>query len=209
MKHMRVLLDENPCDIQANSVGEAIAAAADAAEQAGRLVVEVRVDGTMFSEADFQAEARLAETAEEVQMLTTTIEELLRDTFLQAAEALAEADTVQRTAAETLQQGKTAEGMGSLKHALETWGGIKDAVVQGLSLAEISVDEVEVDGVKLADAIVTLQNQLEKLKDSVVKEDISATCDCLLYELPEATRDWRIILAGLANRFDAACKPNS
>ena len=49
---MRILLDENPCDIQANSIGEAIAAAADAAERAGRLVVEVRVDGAMFSEDD-------------------------------------------------------------------------------------------------------------------------------------------------------------
>ncbi|MDE0889975.1 MAG: hypothetical protein OSA40_11000 [Phycisphaerales bacterium] len=206
---MRILLDEKPCDIQASSIGEAIAAAADAAERAGRLVVEVRVDGAMFSEDDLQASTRLAEMAEEVQMLTTTLEELLRDTFLQAAEALAEADTVQRVAAEALQQGKTAEGMQSLMSALETWAGIKDAVVQGLSLAEISLDEVVFEDVRLPDAITKLQDRLEKLKDAMVSKDISATCDCLLYDLPEATRDWRVILAGLADRFDAACNPNS
>ncbi|MDG2021827.1 MAG: hypothetical protein P8J59_07745 [Phycisphaerales bacterium] len=206
---MRILLDENPCDIQANSIGEAIAAAADAAERAGRLVVEVRVDGAMFSEDDLQTGARLAEMAEEVQMLTTTLEELLRDTFLQAAEALADVDTVQRTAAEALQQSRTAEGMQSLMKSLETWAGIKDAVVQGLSLAEISPDQVAFEDVRLPDAIVSLQDRLEKLKEAMVTEDISATCDCLLYDLPEATRDWRIILTGLADRFDAACKPNS
>ena len=54
-----------------------------------------------------------------------------------------------------------------------------------------------------------LQDRLGKLKDAMVAEDTSAICDCLLYELPEATRDWRIILAGLAGRFDTACKSNS
>ena len=115
---MRVLLDETPCDIQAKSIGEAIAAAADEAERTGRLVVEVRVDGTMLSEDDLQADAKLAEMADEVQMLTTTLDQLLRETFLQAAEAIAEVDTVQRTAAEALQQGKAADGMRSLMGAL-------------------------------------------------------------------------------------------
>ena len=32
-------------------------------------------------------------------------------------------------------------------------------------------------------------------------EDIAATCDCLLYDLPESTREWTTILAGLAKRF--------
>ncbi|MDA0296269.1 MAG: hypothetical protein O3A19_06080 [Planctomycetota bacterium] len=206
---MRVLLDETPCDIQAKSIGEAIAAAADEAERTGRLVVEVRVDGTMLSEDDLQADAKLAEMADEVQMLTTTLDQLLRETFLQAAEAIAEVDTVQRTAAEALQQGKAADGMRSLMGALETWASIKDAVVQGLLLAEISPDEVGFDGVQLSEAIVILQDRLGKLKDAMVAEDTSAICDCLLYELPEATRDWRIILAGLAGRFDTACKSNS
>ena len=206
---MRVLLDETPCDIQAKSIGEAIAAAADEAERTGRLVVEVRVDGTMLSEDDLQADAKLAEMADEVQMLTTTLDQLLRETFLQAAEAIAEVDTVQRTAAEALQQGKAADGMRSLMGALETWASIKDAVVQGLLLAEISPDEVGFDGVQLSEAIVILQDRLGKLKDAMVAEDTSAICDCLLYELPEATRDWRIILAGLAGRFDIACKSNS
>jgi hypothetical protein len=99
--------------------------------------------------------------------------------------------------------------MQSLMSALETWAGIKDAVVQGLSLAEISLDEVVFEDVRLPDAITKLQDRLEKLKDAMVSKDISATCDCLLYDLPEATRDWRVILAGLADRFDAACNPNS
>ncbi|MHC4245894.1 MAG: hypothetical protein ACYSUU_03745, partial [Planctomycetota bacterium] len=71
---MRILLDENPCEIPAGTVGEAIAIAAEAAEKAGRLVVEVRVDGAMLTDEELQTASRLQDAAEEVHMLTTTME---------------------------------------------------------------------------------------------------------------------------------------
>ena len=201
---MRILLDENPCEIPAGTVGEAIAIAAEAAEKAGRLVVEVRVDGATLTDEELQTTTRLQDAAEEVQMLTTTMEALLRDTFLQAAETLTAAEREQRLAAEAMQGGRAAEGMASLMQSLEGWSGIRDAVVQGLSLAEIPTEDVEFDGVRLADAIVDLQKRLGRLKDAMVAEDVSATCDCLLYELPESTTAWRTLLDGLHHRFEAA-----
>jgi hypothetical protein len=102
-----------------------------------------------------------------------------------------------------MQSGRAAEGMTSLMQSLEGWSGIRDAVVQGLSLAEIPTEDVEFDGVRLADAIVDLQKRLGRLKDAMVAEDVSATCDCLLYELPESTTAWRTLLDGLHHRFEA------
>ncbi len=201
---MRILLDENPCEITAGTVGEAIAIAAEAAEKAGRLVVEVRVDGAMLTDEELQTAARLEDPAEEVHMLTTTMETLLRDTFLQASETLAAAEREQQAAAEAMQGGRAAEGMASLMQSLEGWSGIRDAVVQGLSLAEIPTEDVEFEGIRLADAIVDLQKRLGLLKDAMVAEDVSATCDCLLYELPASTTAWRTLLDGLHRRFDAA-----
>lgn len=201
---MRVLLDDRPCPSDATTIGEAVAAAADLAEKDGLLVVEVRVDGAALSEQELQAPDRLEAIAEEVQLVTTTIEALLRETFLHAAEALVEADSVQRSAAELVQSGRTAEGMTALLSALETWGGIRDAVVKGLALAEISPDDVVVDDHRLPDAITGLQDRLAALKAAMIASDVSATCDCLLYDLPESTRDWSIILAGLARRFSTS-----
>jgi len=201
---MRILLDENPCEIPAGTVGEAIAIAAEAAEKAGRLVVEVRVDGAMLTDEELQTASRLQDAAEEVHMLTTTMETLLRDTFLQAAETLAAAEREQKIAAEAMQGGRAAEGMASLMQSLEGWSGIRDAVVQGLSLAEIPTEDVEFDGVRLTDAIIDLQKRLGRLKDAMVAEDVSATCDCLLYELPESTTAWRTLLDGLHHRCEAA-----
>ena len=200
---MRVLLDERTCPSEATTIGEAVAAAADQAEKDGLLVVEVRVDGTALTEQELQTPERLEAIAEEVQLVTTTIEALLRDTFLHAAEALVEAESVQRSAAELVQAGKTSEGMTALLSALETWGGIREAVVKGLALAEITPDDVVIDECRLPDAITGLQDRLGALKAAMVAEDVSATCDCLLYDLPESTRDWSIILAGLARRFSS------
>ncbi|MCP4834091.1 MAG: hypothetical protein GY895_04940 [Phycisphaera sp.] len=198
---MRVLLDDQPCSTSATTIGEAVAAAADAAEKAGRLVIEVLVDGSSLSEDDLQEDGRLANSADEVQLLTTTMNELLRDTFVHAAEALGDADTVQKEAAEFIQSGRQNEGMQNLLAALETWGGIRDAVVKGLGLADISPEDVTIEGIGLPDAIGRLQIRLGGLKEAMVAEDVSATCDCLLYDLPESTTEWRTILSGLAKRF--------
>ncbi|MCH8212130.1 MAG: hypothetical protein IIB99_12260, partial [Planctomycetes bacterium] len=47
---MQVLLDENVCDVVAGTVAEAIAACATLAQAQGRLIVDVHVDGTRWSE---------------------------------------------------------------------------------------------------------------------------------------------------------------
>ena len=200
---MRVLLDDQPCSTSATTIGEAVAVAADAAEKAGRLVIEVLVDGASLSEDDLQETSRLSNSADEVQLVTTTMNELLRDTFVHAAEALADADTVQKEAAEFIQSGRQSEGMQSLLASLETWGGIRDAVVKGLALAGISPEDVTIEGIALPDAIGRLQVRLGGLKESMVANDVSATCDCLLYDLPESTAEWRTILAGLATQFSS------
>ena len=198
---MRVLLDDQPCTTEVTTIGEAVAVAADAAEQAGRLVVEVRVDGTPLSEEELQEHGRLESGADEVQLLTTTMNALLGETFTHAAEALVEADAIQQQAAEQMQAGNPADGMQRLLEALEIWGGIRDAVVKGLALADISPEEIRIEEVGLPDAIGALQVRLGGLKAAMVAEDVAATCDCLLYDLPESTREWTTILAGLANRF--------
>ena len=47
---MRVLLDDIPCDVTATTVSQAIEAAAVVANNKGRLIVEVSVDGSQWTE---------------------------------------------------------------------------------------------------------------------------------------------------------------
>ncbi len=49
---MQILIDDLPCDLDANTVGEAIEGAADLARDRGRLIVDVTVDGARWTQAD-------------------------------------------------------------------------------------------------------------------------------------------------------------
>ncbi|MEE2895665.1 MAG: hypothetical protein VX726_07970 [Planctomycetota bacterium] len=198
---MRVLIDDSPCDTEATTIGEAVAAAAEAAERAGRLVCEVLVDGALLSEEELQQSATLARAASEVQLVTTTMDALLKDVFVPAAEALSETAVAQQEAAELIQSGRIAEGMNSLRGVMETWVSIREAVEKGLVLADLEAEDLVVDGIALPEAIGRLGVRLGGLKSAIANEDVSATCDCLLYDLPESTREWTTVLHGLATRY--------
>ena len=207
---MKVLLDETPCEIDAANIGEAVAAVVGIAEQSGRLVVEVLVDGNALSEDDLQESTRLESKADEIQVLTTTMETLLHETFIEAVAALEGTAKSQTDAARLLQSGDASGGMNELVNALETWTGIRDAVVKGLELAELDPRGIDVDGIPLTKAISDLQGCLETLKNTMIADDLAATCDCLLYDLPPVNDAWSTVLAGLARRFkDDSSRPAS
>ena len=63
---MRVLIDNSPCAVDADSVGEAVAAAASVAEKSGRMIVEVIVDGDHWTEAQITSASCASQSAEEV-----------------------------------------------------------------------------------------------------------------------------------------------
>ena len=200
---MRVLLDNNPCPISPTSIGEALLAASDIAEGQGRLVIEVLVDGQPLTDNDLQQEDRLSESAQEVQLKTTTATDLLSETFANAAAAIHDAHTVHEQAADLIRSGKSAEGMHTLSSALSIWGEIHEAVVKGLALAGEDPDSLTIGEVRLTQASSSLQHILADLKNGIAIQDNSSICDCLLYEFPPVSSQWITLLEGLSKRYDS------
>lgn len=198
---MRILLDSQPCPVDAASLGEAIMVANEIAEEQGRLVVEVLVDGMLVSDQELQEQTLLESTPESVELKTTTAMALLSETFASAAEAILEAEKIQGDAARLLQGGDTIEGMKLLSIALGTWMEVNEAVVKGLLLAGEDPETLEIDHIRLADASAALQARLTELREAISTEDSSAICDCLLYEFPEVSETWATLLGGLAHRY--------
>ena len=60
---MQILFDEVPCNVDAGTIGEAIASARDLARDRGRFIVDVTVDGCRLTEADLASSRRHAEAA--------------------------------------------------------------------------------------------------------------------------------------------------
>ena len=200
---MRILLDNEPCPLTAENLGEVLHAANDIAQGRGRLVVEVLVDGIALSDTQLLDEERLQAPAEEVHLRTCTAMDILSETFQNASMAVLESEQVQEQAARLIQAGNTVEGMKTLSVALSTWIEVHDAVVKGLTLAGEDPDTLVINEIRFSDASSSLQDLLGQLRAGITNADSSVICDCLLYEFPVICNTWAGLLQGLPTRYDS------
>ncbi len=201
---MQVLLDDAPCDVTAETVGEAIAAGAEMAEGHGRLITDVIVDGSRWS--DEQLTSRKGETAvaDVVRLVTADPNELVDETLADATEALSEADELQRQAAELLQSGQQVVAMDKLQEAISIWLSVQKAIVGGSRLIGLRLDEVVVNGAPIDQSISRLNERLLTIRSALEDRDQIGLADTLLYEFPEVVAEWQEILEHLRRRVQGS-----
>ena len=198
---MRIYLDDFETSLCATDIAGALRAAAELVEQSGRMIVEVSVDGVAWGEEDLASPDFTARAAEELRLLTAHPAALLRDTLLHAADAVLNAEEIQRNAARLMQGNRVREGLQSLLEALAVWGSVQTAVSRGLELGVLSRDEIKRKGIDLDGSIAALDTQLRALRDSMVAQDTTAISDCLLYEFPTTSKRFASTLAALAGEL--------
>lgn len=194
---MQVLLDENVCDVAADTVEEAITACADLVEAQGRMIVDVHVDGTRWSEEQLDSPERQTTTAQVVELTSADPAQLVLQTFEDAAEALTNADELQHEAAELLQSDQRTICMDKMGEALSIWLSVQQAIVKGSQVIGLRLDDVEVNGTPIVNSIVKLNEQLQMMRTALEQDDQIALADMLLYEFPEVVREWQGILEHL------------
>jgi hypothetical protein len=198
---MRILLDDRETQLQAETVGAALQEAASLARQTGRMIVEVQVDGIEWCEEDLASPEYTTRGASEIRLSTAHPAELLRDTFTHAAEAVLNADRIQRDAAKLLQANRESEGMQSLLEALAIWASVQSALSRGLELGVLGRDQVRAAGIDVDSAIAELDRRLRSLREAMQSADITAISDCLMYEFPATTRIFAQMLASIASEL--------
>lgn len=187
---MQILLDQVPCELDAATVAEAVLAAAALARSQGRLIVDVSVDGTRWTE-ELSAPSAPASI---VALTSAQPTVLVRETFAQAADALAEADSLQRAAAESLQSDRGLAAMDMLAGAMAIWEGVREAIVNGSAIGGLNLDA---QGAGLDAAVALLHGKLDALRGALHQGDLVAVADVLLYEFPEVVARWRALLGEL------------
>lgn len=195
---MRILLDDHETTLRADTVGAALQEAASLVEKTGRMIVEVEVDGIAWGEEDLSSPEYARRGANEVRLSTAHPAELLRDTFAHAAEAVLNADNIQKSAAKLLQSNRETEGMQSLLEALAIWGSVQTAISRGLELGVIDREQVRAAGIDIDGAIGALDARLRALREAMKSSDVTAVSDCLMYEFPATTKLFAQTLASLA-----------
>ena len=199
---MQVLLDENVCDVAAATVEEAITACADLVEAQGRMIVDVQVDGTRWSEEQLESPQRQSTTAQVVELTSADPAQLVSQTFEDAAEALTNADELQHEAAELLQSDQRTICMDKMGEALSIWLSVQQAIVKGSQVVGLQLDDVAVNGTPIVTSIVQLNEQLRMLRTALEQDDQIALADALLYEFPNVVREWQGILKHLQTLVD-------
>ena len=199
---MQVLLDENVCDVAADTVEEAITACADLVEAQGRMIVDVHVDGARWSEEQLDSSRHKPTTAQVVELTSADPAQLVLQTFQDAAEALANADELQHEAAELLQSDQRTICMDKMGEALSIWLSVQQAIVKGSQVVGLQLDDIAVDGTPIITSIVHLNEQLQMLRTSLEQDDQIALADALLYEFPAIVREWQGILQHLQTLVD-------
>ena len=194
---MRILLDDTPCDLKAKTVGEAIDAAAEVARRLGRLIIEVTVDDTLWAEVELSSPKHLEASAEVVRLTSAEPRKLVNEAFADAADALADADELQKEAARLVQSDQYTVSMDKLNDALSIWLSVQEAIVKGSRIVGIDLDEVVVGERSINASISRLNEWLLVIRNALTDSDQIALADTLLYELPEVVGEWRSILAHL------------
>ena len=194
---MRIWLDEDPCEVDARTVGQAIDAAAAIADGKGRLIVEVVVDDTPWSAGDLDIEGRLDQVAKEVRMMSADPGTLVIEAFRDTAAVLTEADSLQQEAARQIQADHRTEAMESLARAVDIWMTLQETVLKGAEAVGLNLDEVRVDDSLLSDSIARLNDWLLIIRNALSDGDQIALADTLAYEMPRVVKSWQSILEEL------------
>ncbi len=194
---MRVLFDEQPDLVKAKSVSEAVRAGIALAEENGRMIVEVLVDGEPWSDEAMVEASGEAGRGEEVHIVTAEPTELVSQVFADAFDALPLAGERQREAGELLESGGQAEAMVKLGEALSIWQSVQQAVLMGAEVANIDLEQPTPGGLNPAVLIQQLSGKLELLRDALENEDPLGLSDTLMYDMPEIVEQWRMFLTEL------------
>ncbi len=197
---MRLLIDEQTFDITERSVREALDRAAAIAQDQGRVIIEVHVDGTRWTDEQLTSADMGTMEAETIALTSAAPRELVASTLSDALSALDRIEHLQSTAAASLARDELGTAMESLGQALKMWTEIERSVTLGASILGLDL-QAELTAIgSNTEAVEKLGQALKSLRDAIVIRNPVALTDTLAYEMPSVVSGWRDLLQGLEKR---------
>ena len=191
---MAIYLDGQPADLAGDTLGAVIDAARARLAAAGRLLVEVSLNGEAYHGDDLRAQRQSPVGGGEVILVSADPRELAGTTLQQVRASLEDARAAQHDAAERFQQDQPAEAMQQVGRAIEVWQGTQQAVVQSARLVGIDLNQRVFENQPMSVVIDSLVLQLRSLRDLLSAGDTVGLADSLAYEWPELTDRWDRLL---------------
>ncbi len=200
---IQVQVDNEQLTVEAQTLGQAIAAARHHLSTAGtsRIIVKVELDGRPLAD---QALTEQHDRPLEGSVVTLTTEdpyELAQRTLLDVSEALAATSDAQQQAADLLRADHPQQALERVKPVLATWQQAQQSVQQSAELLEIDLDAFTVDDRPASQIIDALAEDLRAVREQLVGSDWVGLADSLGYDLAEALAVWVRMIDALADHI--------
>lgn len=200
---MTVFLDDVAVQLDGERLGEVLISAQQRLEPAGRIIVEVKLDGKAVVGDDVADRQEEPLSDRDLRMTSADPRELTLMTLTQVREELDTLRQLQSEAAEQLQQDQPAEALRQFGEALNVWLAVQQAVLHASQVMDIDLDAMIVADQTLADRVEQLRQQLEEVKDMIVHGDTVALADALAYEWPQTVDRWDALISQLIDQIES------
>jgi len=199
---MTVYLDDQKVQLEGSNLGAVLVAAKNDLDPAGRIVVEVQLDGQSLIGDDLANKQDHAVEGCELRLYSADPKQLGIAALEQVRAALDEAREHQSQAAELLQQDRSADAMEGITEAFDIWRHVQQAVMQSAALVGLSLEELEFEGKPFADLTEALITQLKDLREVLESHDMVALADVLAYEWPQTVDAWQAMIGKIVSSIE-------
>jgi hypothetical protein len=187
-------------------LGVVLDAARDRLSAAGRVVVEVQLEGKTLGSDALAGQRELNLAGSELRIYSADPRELAITTLVAVREQLAEGRTAQVEAADLFQQDQFGPAMKRLGQAMEIWNHTPEALTKSAMILNFSEQQIAPDGRTLAQLSSALVVSLRNLRDLIDAKDTVGLADALAFEWPQILDHWDHAAQELIHQAEEAPK---
>lgn len=191
---MPIFVDDIKLDVDAETLEDAIMAAKERLDAAGRIIVEISIAGEALVGDDIEAHLNDFIGDTDVRLASADPAAEAISALQQIHAHLAEAAKVQSEVADLLQHDKEAEAMTTMGNSLTVWQQTSQGIAQCAAMMGVSLETLKVDGKTFGDLTTQLKLRLNELYEYLTSRDTVAVADTLAYEWPELISQWQAVV---------------
>ncbi len=200
---MAIYLDDQPMMWVGHSLAALLEAARKRLEPAGRIVVQVQVNGQFLVGPEIARHQNDPVNASDVRLASADPVELAQNTLQQLRSLLEQSGQALQEAGEAFQSDEAGRGMQALSRAMDLWHQLPQAVIQAAALTRLDVNAALPAGKTMTVFASDLAASLRGLRDGLTNRDTVALADALRYEWPRTVQAWDQLLANLQKKLQS------
>lgn len=199
---MQIWIDNTQLN-DAPDLNAALDLAREHSESAGRLIVDILVDGQPAPDSIFEEDPKAHASISEMRFTTADIKALIVESAQTAIDSIQLLKSDQDAGVGQIRSGEIADSMETMRSIMEGWQAVRDIVDQIAQLADIDIPGLTVGTDTGAQIVQSLSDALSEVRETLQMEDWSSLGDVIEYDLSEQAAKWSSLLGALIQRVES------